>query len=156
MTGLITLVAAISAFYFGSGSLGAAVQATGAGGRRRKTGGGLLVLRPSTPFALTKTAAGGFDPVAIELGGTALATASVAAAIVSNDTTGTVGPGSHGQQLRLHARCPHRPRHLEVHGEGRLWRVFRHLDQRALRRGSTVSRHLDASSLPRVRASPMS
>jgi hypothetical protein len=94
VTGMLTLVAAISAFYFGSASV-----TTGAAAIRRSTqpavgGGSLQVLRPSQPVMLASKNGGGFNDLEIELGGSALDAGGVQAAILSNDPEGKIRRGS--------------------------------------------------------------
>lgn len=84
VTALITLVAAISAFYFGSGTVTAAARAMGGGGEDGVRGGGLFIRRPSSPAQITKTDEG-FQPVTIEVGGASLADAGVRATIEGDD-----------------------------------------------------------------------
>jgi hypothetical protein len=93
VTGLLTLVAAISAFYFGTASV-----TTGASAMLQMRGpterGGLRVLRPSQPAGLTPTDGGAYDDVEIQLGGPALNTAGVTATVQSNDAGGRVRRGN--------------------------------------------------------------
>ena len=97
VTGLLTLVAAISAFYFGSGSVAAGAaalrdsRASGANGANGANG--LQVLRPSQPVELTPQDGGGFAPLDVQLGGSALAAAGVTAAVLTNDPAGRVRRG---------------------------------------------------------------
>lgn len=96
VTGMLTLVAAISAFYFGSASVttgadairGLMQPAVGGGGL------GLQVLRPSQPVMLASKDGGGFNDLEIELGGSALDAAGVQAVILSNDPEGKIRRGS--------------------------------------------------------------
>lgn len=94
VTGMLTLVAAISAFYFGSASV-----TTGADAIRRSTspdlgGGSLQVLRPSQPVVLEVKDGGGYNDLEIQLGGSALDAAGAQAAILSNDPEGRIRRGS--------------------------------------------------------------
>lgn len=97
VTGLLTLVAAISAFYFGTGSVtaGAAAvrQARGPGD------GGLRLLRPSRPVGLTPREGGGYEALEIELDGAALGSAGITASILSNDDQGSIRRGTADNQF---------------------------------------------------------
>jgi hypothetical protein len=85
VTGLLTLVATISAFYFGTGSLSSAANTL-----KRTTGqGDLSVLLPSQPVSLSRNDDGTFAPMEIKLGGSALDDAG-AKATLTGDQSGRV------------------------------------------------------------------
>lgn len=82
VTGLLTLVATISAFYFGTGSVKAAADAI-----NRTTGqSSLRVLRPSQPVVLKRNDDGSLAPLEITLGGSVLDDAGVKATLRGDDT----------------------------------------------------------------------
>lgn len=87
VTGLLTLVAAISAFYFGTGSVASAAKAiqpiSRSGSQPR-----LAVLRPSQPLILSPLETGGYAKVKIELGGVELDESGVKGSIAANDPSG--------------------------------------------------------------------
>jgi hypothetical protein len=92
VTALITLMTAISAFYFADKSNERA--------GRSGDGPALVVLRPSTPFRLPTDQSGNPLPVEIELAGTALKSAGVTATIKSGDETGQVEWTGNGGTFR--------------------------------------------------------
>ena len=100
VTGLLTLVAAISAFYFGSGSVTAGAEAM----RRNQRPGstvtsGLVILRPSQPAMLKAKSTGGYEDLVIDLGGSLLDEAGVQAVIAGDQPQGRLAGGSSDAQF---------------------------------------------------------
>jgi hypothetical protein len=100
VTGLLTLVAAISAFYFGSGSVAAGAEALRRNQRPGSSvGSGLLILRPSQPATLKAKANGGYEDLVIDLGGSLLDEAGVQAVITGDQAQGRLAVGSSDAQF---------------------------------------------------------
>ena len=98
VTALITLMTAISAFYFADKS--------GERAGRKGDGPTLTILRPNTPFRLPTGEDGNPLPVEIELSGTALKDSGVTAEIKSGDDTGTVEWTGEGNTFRYTPGSP--------------------------------------------------
>lgn len=86
VTALITLVTAISAFYFGSGAVETATRSARSATRGRS---GLTILSPSSPTGLTPLEGGAYAPITIRLTGPSLDVGSVSAS-VNGDSPRTV------------------------------------------------------------------
>ena len=93
VTGLLTLVAAISAFYFGSNSVATATSAMKTLPASPNKGPVLTVGRPSQPISLQRDENGKWSSLTLELIGSALIDSGVTATIVSNDSEGRVVGG---------------------------------------------------------------